>query len=159
MKIDIEACYKKYAPMVFRRCRELLKNEDEALDAAQDVFVNLLSHQNRLHGRFLSSLLYTMATNTCLNRIRRCRFQADNIDGSEVHCKDTQFDKVEEDMLMEAILKDESESTRAICYMYHRDSMTLKEISEVTGLSISGVRKKLVSFSNRVKIKIEGELL
>ena len=78
MNIDIEDCYKKYAPMVFRRCSFMLKNEDEALDAAQDVFVSLLRHSKRLHGQFLSSLLYTIATNICLNRLRRRKFLENN---------------------------------------------------------------------------------
>jgi RNA polymerase sigma-70 factor (ECF subfamily) len=56
--------------MVLRRCRQLLRAEDEALDACQDVFVRLIERHGRLDARFPSSLLYTMATNVCLNRIR-----------------------------------------------------------------------------------------
>ena len=36
------------APMVLRRCRRLLRDEDEALDACQDVFVRVLEHRGRL---------------------------------------------------------------------------------------------------------------
>ena len=166
MEIDIEECYKKYAPMVFRRCLKLLKNEDEALDAAQDVFVNLLRHQQRLHDRFLSSLLYTMATNTCLNRLRRHKLHGSSekvqtllTDISEYGSLDPQFERVEEALLMDIILQNESESTRAICFMYHIDNMNLREIGEVIGLSVSGVRKRLLAFKNRAKVKLEGEPL
>jgi len=162
MNIDIEACYKKYAPMVFRRCSSLLKNDDEALDAAQDVFVNLLRYRKRLNGQFLSSLLYTIATNVCLNRLRRQKFTAVNC-GNDLtmfsSADDPQFEQVENSMLMDAILQNESESTRAICFMYHADGMTLREIGEALGLSISGVRKRLLAFSARAKIKLEGEEL
>jgi len=163
MKIDIEDCYKKYAPMVFRRCSSMLKNEEEALDAAQDVFINLMSHSKRLHGQFLSSLLYTIATNICLNRLRQRKRQAESGD-SETYLQtaqssDPQFDRVENNMLMDAIFEDESEATRAICFMYHRDNMTLREIGDVMGLSISGVRKRLLAFNARAKIKLEGERL
>ena len=163
MKIDIEECYKKYAPMVFRRCSSLLKNEEEALDAAQDVFVNLLRHEKKLHGQFLSSLLYTIATNVCLNRLRQRKRQSTNepdpnlpeINGDS----ESQFERVENCMLMDDILQDESESTRAICFMYHADGMTLREIGEVMKLSISGVRKRLLAFNARAKVKLEGERL
>jgi len=162
MNIDIETCYKKYAPMVFRRCSSLLKDNDEALDAAQDVFVNLLRYRKRLKGQFLSSLLYTIATNICLNRLRRRKFSAfgsgnDLVMSSASH--DPQYERIEDSMLMDAILQDESESSRAICFMYHRDGMTLKEIGEACGLSISGVRKRLLAFNSRAKIKLEGERL
>jgi len=161
MKIDIEDCYKKYAPMVFRRCSSLLKNEDEALDAVQDVFVNLLRHKNRLHDQFLSSLLYTIATNICLNKLRRRKFQSRNYEDPQTltGSNDPQLERVEINMLMEAILQNESESTRSICFMYHADGMTLREIGEITGLSVSGVRKRILSFNARVKLKWEGELL
>jgi DNA-directed RNA polymerase specialized sigma24 family protein len=56
--------------MVIRRCRQLLRDEDDALDAAKDVFVRLIERQRELHARYPSSLLYRIATNVCLNRIR-----------------------------------------------------------------------------------------
>jgi RNA polymerase sigma factor (sigma-70 family) len=68
--IDVEQLYRRYAPMVLRRCRRLLQNEEQAVDAMQDVFVRLLAHRERLHGSYPSSLLYRMATNVCLNIIR-----------------------------------------------------------------------------------------
>jgi len=157
MKIDIEDCYKKYAPMVFRRCREMLRDEEDALDAAQDVFVQLLCCRERLHGTFLSSLLYTIATNICLNRLRKKKRQGIAADSSDlsVVC-DPEFEKVEDGMIMDVILQNESETTRSILFMYHRDGMTLREIGELTGLSISGVRRRLLTFNARAKLKLEG---
>ena len=63
--LDVEALSLQYGAMVLRRCRRLLRDEDEALDACQDVFVRLLVHRTRLDGSFPSSLLYRMATNVC----------------------------------------------------------------------------------------------
>ena len=59
-------------------------------------------------------------------------------------------------MLVEAILKDESEETRMICYMYHVDGMTLQEIGDAAGMSFSGVRKRLQGFASRARIRYEG---
>jgi len=157
--IDIDSCYKKYVPMIFRRCMGILRNEDEALDAVQDVFVNLLKQQQRLHGRFLSSLLYTVATNICLNRLRqRKRREFDYQDPETLFpaVNDPEFARVEAGMIMETILENESESDRIICYLYHRDGMTLREVGEITGLSVSGVRKRLCAFKARAKLKCEG---
>ena len=73
MAIDVEACYRSHGPMVLRRCRVLLRDEEEARDAMQDTFVQLVRHQGRLHEAGPSRLLYRMATNVCLNRIRSRR--------------------------------------------------------------------------------------
>ena len=66
---DFDNLYRQYGPMVLRRCRFILKNEDKALDAMQDVFVRLIERKEKI-SNVCSSLLYTMATNVCLNKIR-----------------------------------------------------------------------------------------
>ena len=63
MAVDVEQFYRKYGPMVLRRCRSLLRDEDAALDAMQDVFVQVLRKQEALHDTAPSSLLYRIATN------------------------------------------------------------------------------------------------
>jgi RNA polymerase sigma-70 factor (ECF subfamily) len=138
----------------------MLGNEDDALDAAQDVFVQLVREAKRLRGLYPSSLLYTMATNICLNRIRwKSRHAEISHDGNELSLfsNDRGFDLVEARMIMDTIMSTESESTRTICFMYHADGMTLKEIGEAMGMSVSGVRKRLVTFSARARITYEGE--
>jgi len=50
--LDVEALAERYGPMVLRRCRQLLRDEDEAMDASQDVFVRLLEHRERLQARY-----------------------------------------------------------------------------------------------------------
>ena len=160
MAIDIAAWYEKYGPMVIRRCRKILGNEEDAMDAVHDVFVNLLQAEPRLHGSFPSSLLYTMATNICLNRLRKRKRESPRElnpdDEGLFSCADEGFDQVEAELLLEAILKNETEMNRAICYMYHADGMTLKEIGEATGLSTAGVHKRLEAFKRRARLKLQG---
>jgi RNA polymerase sigma-70 factor (ECF subfamily) len=155
MSIDIKEYYEKYMPMVLRRCRQLLRDGDDALDAAQDVFVKLLRGRKTLHGQFPSSLLYTIATNICLNRIRWKKRHAEDPSEAmdEFTAAERGFDQVEAGIIMNAIFENESGKTRTICYMYHVDGMTLKEIGGAVGLSISGVRKRLTAFAARARIK------
>jgi len=157
MAIDVAAWYEKYGPMVIRRCRSILNDPEEAMDAVQDVFVNLLRGNARLHGQYPSSLLYTMATNVCLNRIRKKKREIikDFIEEeSSFPVADENFDQVEAELMMNVILGDESEKNRTIYYMYFVDGMTLKETGDAAGLSISGVRKKLEAFKARARIKL-----
>ena len=162
MAIDVAAWYEKYGPMVIRRCRKILTDGDETLDAVQDVFLNLLRSAPRLHGQFPSSLLYTMATNVCLNRLRKKKWEIPGgffIDGEAGSSIDEGFGQVEAELLLEDILSDESEMNRAICFMYHADGMTLKEIGEAVGLSISAVGKRLEAFKGRARRKLQAEEL
>jgi RNA polymerase sigma-70 factor (ECF subfamily) len=157
MAIDIAAWYEKYGPMVIRRCRGILRDEDEALDVVQDVFLNLIRAEAKLKDLFPSSLLYTMATNACLNRLRKKKREVLSVfsDKEEYFARaDEGFERVEARIFLEAILKEESEENRAVYFMYHADGMTLKEIGEAVGLSASGVRKRLGAFKSRVSSKL-----
>ena len=162
MNINVAAWYEKYGPMVIRRCLSILKDENEALDSVHDVFVNLLVKEKELQGLFPSSLLYTMATNVCLNKLRRKKRETVTDFSSEASYMsssltfiDEGFSQVEAEILLEDILSDESEMNRSICYMYHADEMSLKEIGEAVGLSISGVRKRLETFKSRARSKLQ----
>ena len=79
--MNVEILYEKYGSMVLRRCRRLLRDEDRAMDAMQDVFVRVLQRRDRLKATYPSSLLYRIATNVCLNRIRDQRL---DLPGDEV---------------------------------------------------------------------------
>jgi len=157
MIIDAAVWYEKYGPMVIRRCRSLLRNEEEAMDAVQDVFLNVLKAKKQLHGTYPSSLLYTIATNVCLNRLRarKREINSDFISENEEFnfTIDENFEQVDAELLTQAILENETEEMRAICFMYHADGMTFKEIGEAVGMSISGVRKKLETFRERARRK------
>jgi RNA polymerase sigma-70 factor (ECF subfamily) len=69
-KIDVESYYRRYGLMVLRRCRALLHDEEHAADAMQDTFVKVIRYQDTLEKKAPSSLLFRIATNVCLNRIR-----------------------------------------------------------------------------------------
>ena len=119
MSIDIAAWYDKYGPMVIRRCRSILVDREDAMDAVHDVFVNLLKGKMRLQNQFPSSLLYTMATNVCLNRLRKKKRETlwdFTGDGENMFFSTYgEFEQIEAKHLMEAILKDESELSRDVC--------------------------------------------
>ncbi len=73
MSVDVAAHYRTYGPMVLRRCRALLRDEEAAVDAMHDVFVQLLRHGERLDERRPASLLLRIATHVCLNKVRSTR--------------------------------------------------------------------------------------
>lgn len=146
MAIDVDAAYRRYGPMVLRRCRAMLRDEQRAFDAMQDVFVQLLRHHERLDDRGMSSLLYRMATNVCLNRLRsqsrRPEDAATELLG-RIAAASSEEQRTGARALLARLLGDEPESTAAMAVMHLHDGMTLEEVAEAVGLSVSGVRKRL----------------
>ena len=156
--INVEEYYLRYAPMVLRRCRRMLGNEERARDALQEVFVRLLTYQGRLRHGYPSSLLFRMATNVCLNMIRDERPPAsldrDPLAGDIAAADDIEPRAVFQDLLAK-IFRREKPSTREMVYFYFVDGMTFREVARETGLSASGVRKRIREFLSRAEAKKE----
>lgn len=146
MAIDVEAAYRRYGPMVLRRCRQMLRDEQQASDAMQDVFVKLLRYRDTLEDRGMSSLLYRIATNVCLNKIRsRARRPEDAQSELLLRIADAgaQEARSEARSMLDRVLGREPVSTTTIAVLHLHDGMTLQEVADTVGLSVSGVRKRL----------------
>ncbi len=62
----------RHQDRLIRLCERLLNNREEALDAAQEVFLKTYRKAGGLQQRGeLYTWLYRVATNNCLNRLRR----------------------------------------------------------------------------------------
>jgi RNA polymerase sigma-70 factor (ECF subfamily) len=140
--------------MVLRRCRRLLGNEDDARDASQDVFVRLIQQRHRIEDRHLSSLLYRMATNVCLNRIRDRRRRPEKADEDlllQIACADEAGAASHARLLLDRLFGRQPASSRTIAVMHYLDGLTLAEVSAEIGLSVSGVRKRLAKLRGILK--------
>jgi RNA polymerase sigma factor (sigma-70 family) len=132
--------------MVLRRCRRLLRDEQEALDACQDVFVRVIEHRARLDVEYPSSLLYRMATNVCLNRLRDRRRKPvarDEAVLEDIARAEEPGGVSEARLLLARLFGRHPESSRTIAVLHFVDGLTLEEVAGETGMSISGVRKRL----------------
>lgn len=151
--INVEEFYTRYGPMVLRRCRKLLRDEEKALDAMQEVFVKVLLNKERLKNQYPSSLLFRIATNICLNIIRGERGRpaaADEDILTNIAFYDETEDRLIVNNLLDHIFKREKKSTREIAVLHFVDGMTLKEVADEVGLSVSGVRKRIRELRSRV---------
>lgn len=145
--VDAEDYYRRYGPMVLRRCRHLLGDEDRARDAMQDVFVNVLRYQERLEDTAPSSLLYRMATNVCLNLLRTARRRPEVPgewpDDAAAHDADPEVTALSRSILAR-LFGDPVGNAAAIAVHRYLDGMTLAEVAREVGLSATSVRKRLL---------------
>jgi RNA polymerase sigma-70 factor (ECF subfamily) len=145
-ELNVEQLCLRYGAMVLRRCRRLLGSEDEARDACQDVFVRVVESRHRLDDRHPSSLLYRMATNVCLNRIRDRARRPVTVDDevlSRIACAREPGAGSHARVILDRLFGRQPESTRTMAVLHYIDGLTLGEVASETGLSVSGVRKRL----------------
>jgi len=144
--VDVDTWYRSYGPMVLRRCRSLLKSEEEAVEAMQDTFVQVIRYADRLDGKAPSSLLYRIATNVCLNRIRsRSRRPEDPAGDQLVAIAQVALPEARSAAreLLDQVFGALPDSTATIAVMHLLEGHTHQEVADAVGLSVSGVRKRL----------------
>ena len=95
-RMTFSKLYEVYAPMVYRRAMSLLKDESEAEDMVQNVFLRVYERWDSLDVSQPSSLLWNTATRLCLNRIRDKKRRGLDMDTSElllsIACADDEQD-------------------------------------------------------------------
>lgn len=123
------------------------------MDAMQDVFVKVTEHRTKLNADAPSSLLYRIATNHCLNILRDNKrwvhgYDENNDNENETllmhiaKCEDSTEQVIAKNIL-DKLFRRHPESTRTIAVLHFYDGMTLEEVADHVGMSVSGVRKRL----------------
>jgi len=152
--VDVEAHYRRFGPMVLRRCRALLHDPEAAVDAMHDTFVRLLEHRATLDERAPASLLLRIATHVCLNRLRSQRRRGtDAVDPAVLAIARTEDPEPSwmARLRLGRAFRDELSSTRVIAVLHHVDGLTHEEVAREVGLSVSGVRKRLRVLKTRLE--------
>ena len=106
-----------------------------------------------MEDRAPSSLLYRMATNVCLNRIRSHKRKPETHDDEllyRIATAASHEDRSAARRMLDRIFAREQPSTHAIAVMHLLDRMTLEEVAREVGMSVSGVRKRLRGLRARV---------
>lgn len=158
LAVDVEQFYELYGPMVLRRCRRLLRDDQAALDAMQDVFVRVLRNQERLDDRAPSGLLFRIATQVCLNRLRHAKRHPEDSDQDlllDIAASSDNEERSAARDLLNRLFSREHVSTQTIAVLHLLDGLTLDEVAAEVGLSVSGVRKRLRTLKGRVQSAYE----
>lgn len=154
--------YRSHGAMVRRRARSLLGDEEDANDVLQEIFVSLHSKPEQFRAQSsISTFLYTMTTNLCLNKLRDRKNRARLL---ELHVKPRNNTHAQVNAPAEklAVVRDilarvPDELANAAVY-YYMDEMTHDEIAAVLGCSRRHVGDLLVRFHEHAS-KLAGNVL
>lgn len=153
---NLETLYRRYGPLVLRRCRQLLRDAAEAEDALQEVFMQIVRNPHLADVEFPSSLLYRIATNVSLNRLRSRARRAETRDDDTllaIAAADDIESRSAAGRLLDRVFRRHPESTRVMAVLHYVDGLTLEEVARETALSVSGVRKRLRALQASPELK------
>ena len=140
--------YRQYGPVVYRRCLRLLKDQEAARDATQDVFMKLVRDMAKLEEReTVLPWIYRVATNHCLNVRRNAHRRGE--DTAEVDldiASSTPAEVYPARQLAQSVLSRFDAATQAVAVGVIVDGMEHEEVAAALGVSRRTVARKLDRF-------------
>jgi RNA polymerase sigma-70 factor (ECF subfamily) len=156
----------RYQDRVVRLCERFLGRREEALDAAQEVFLKVFRHASRARprGRFYT-WIYRIAVNHCLNQLRRRRvvrfFSLDrpaDDDGVGLFEPASPAADAEADLLTRERWRRTRRAIdalpsgqRAVLLLARFEGLSQREIAAALGISEGAVESRLVRAMRRLR--------
>lgn len=153
----------KYRQRVYHTVYRIVRNEDEAFDISQDVFIR--AYKALPDFREDSSLftwLYRIATNLSINHIKRNKFRKftglDKVSFFLSSNNDNPHKKVENDELREKIeeaIVELPDKQRIVFVLRYYENMKHKEIAKITNRSEGSVKANYYHALKKMKEKLQ----
>ena len=149
-----------YKNMVYTLCIQLVKDNMQAEELAQDAFLKAYKNLSSYRGESkFSTWLYKIAYNTCLSALRKKKIEQtelnESITGGSNNEGLTNLENADRHVMLEQVLDSLKEEDRAIIQLFYLEEMSIKEINEITGVSESNIKVKLHRSKAKLKTLIE----
>jgi len=152
---EIAAVYRRHIVMV-RRCAErIVLDRAAAEDVAQETFVKFLEYGAKGgSARDTAALLYRIATNLALTRIRTAKRRRELLDrerNNRARVESTADDRLS----MQRVLGGVSEEEARIALSYYVEGLEQEEIAELLSMERRTVGRRLESFRSQARRLLE----
>lgn len=153
----------RYTLLLLGVCMKYLKNEEEAKDSVQQIFLKVIQELHKYKVEYFKSWLYMVAKNHCLMKLR------DKQGKYKVEIDDRQFVQPETDKqalmqndltieLMERSLKELHAEQKQCVTLFYLQKKSYQQISQETGYSMLQVKSYIQNGKRNLKILIENKL-
>lgn len=153
----------RYTLRLLGVCMKYLKNETEAQDSVQQIFLKVLTEVPKYRIDYFKSWLYMVAKNHCLMRLRdknkepRELTENTNPAQDETDKQDLLQNEQTYDFLEEAINELSPDQNTCIRFFYLQ-KLSYQEIAQKTGFSMMQVKSYIQNGKRNLKILLEKKL-
>lgn len=149
---------KRYTLLLFGVCMKYLKEEEEAKDAVQQIFLKVITELPKYKVDFFKSWLYMIAKNLCLMRIRNKQGR------TEIELTDKVVVSEETDGRKELLEKDKTltlieEGLQELNYeqklcitLFYFNNKSYQQITEITGYDLLKVKSYIQNGKRNLKL-------
>lgn len=154
----------RYTLLLLGVCMKYLKDETEARDCVQQIFLKVLTEVSKYRIDYFKSWLYMVAKNHCLMRLREkgqkgVQELREEMEGSVVDqpAGETLFDDGVYDHLEEALQELGPEQRQCVILFYLKKN-SYQQVAEKTGYSLLQVKSYIQNGKRNLRILLEKKL-
>lgn len=154
----------RYTMLLFGVCMKYLKNEEEARDGVQQVFLKVIQELPKYKVEYFKSWLYMVAKNYCLMKLRSKTSRITEIKDSMVAtpAEDSSvqglLEKDHQLELMTESLEELSKEQKVCVTLFYLDKKSYQEIAGETGFTMMQVKSYIQNGKRNLKISMERKL-
>jgi len=154
----------RYTLLLLGVCMKYLKNETEAKDCVQQVFLKVLTEAPKYRIHYFKSWLYMVAKNHCLMRLRdqgakgMRELQTEQVPSPEDPDKEELLKNERTYDLLEEAIEELSEEQRQCVILFYLKKNSYSQISERTGYSLMQVKSYIQNGKRNLKIILDRKL-
>lgn len=155
----------RYTLLLFGVCMKYLKNEEEARDAVQQIFLKVITELQRYKVEYFKSWLYMVAKNHCLMKIRATQGKRETELKEEITGPAEDGDHIrsirEKDVtlnLMNESLEELNKEQKDCVTLFYLEKRSYQEIADSTGLSMMQVKSHIQNGKRNLRIILEKKL-
>ncbi|HVX50241.1 MAG TPA: sigma-70 family RNA polymerase sigma factor [Chitinophagaceae bacterium] len=154
----------RYTLLLLGVCMKYLKNEEEAKDTVQQIFLKVITELQKYRVDYFKSWLYMIARNQCLMRLRdkHAKTPAEiteklGIQQEESHIAElTEKDKLLS--VMENALQELNEEQKTCVTLFYLQKKSYSAISEETGLTLLQVKSHIQNGKRNLRLLVEKKM-
>lgn len=155
----------RYTLLLLGVCMKYLKDEEDAKDSVQQVFLKVIQELHKYKVEYFKSWLYMVAKNHCLMKLREKQGKitveiTDRFNGAEEITPDQrtlQQDDLTYDLMTDALKELNPEQQQCVT-LFYLQKKSYQEVSETTGFSMLQVKSYIQNGKRNLKILIEKKL-
>ncbi len=149
----------RYTLLLLGTCLKYLKNETEARDAVQQVFLKSLTEIPKYKINYFKSWIYMVAKNHCLMLLRdkniTLEFESVAIAEEDDNKKEELFLKEEQLNILEAAIEELNEGQKECIQMFYLQKKSYQEVCKQTGFTLLQVKSFIQNGKRNLKILME----
>ncbi|MDY2926039.1 MAG: sigma-70 family RNA polymerase sigma factor [Eubacteriales bacterium] len=166
-KLDFDKIYTDYSRLVYWAAYRVVSHRETAEDVTQTVFTKVLANKAtliKLAEPQLKSWLYRTATNLALDIVRRNKYEQPDAEPiSELIADDSPspekvaIDRDRAERVRKAI-DSLDDAYREVVMLHYFSNLTVREISECTGISEGTIKSRLVRARTLLAERLKNEV-